>query len=207
MLGWHAGLSQHFFVGQSSVWVLCVSRWCECLCVCVCTCMYTCVSGNWATCVLSFLCWVCANVTLCNSMIYGICVRTISRNAIPFVCCVCMCMYCVCMCASVCAYYFDFKTPTLIFLSSLSTHTHTHTYTLQGSAKLEKAEILQMTVDHLRHLHQTRDARGRHAIHCSVQFSVHFNIKARFCCLIRCRVCLLPCIRHCVYLQDTLYIY
>jgi YRPW motif-containing protein len=30
----------------------------------------------------------------------------------------------------------------------------------QGSAKLEKAEILQMTVDHLRHLHQTRDARG-----------------------------------------------
>jgi hypothetical protein len=32
----------------------------------------------------------------------------------------------------------------------------------QGSAKLEKAEILQMTVDHLRHLHQTRDARGGH---------------------------------------------
>lgn len=30
----------------------------------------------------------------------------------------------------------------------------------QGSAKLEKAEILQMTVDHLRHLHQTRDPRG-----------------------------------------------
>jgi YRPW motif-containing protein len=31
----------------------------------------------------------------------------------------------------------------------------------QGSAKLEKAEILQMTVDHLRHLHQSRDPRGR----------------------------------------------
>ncbi|XP_064382806.1 hairy/enhancer-of-split related with YRPW motif protein 1-like [Halichondria panicea] len=30
----------------------------------------------------------------------------------------------------------------------------------QGSAKLEKAEILQMTVEHLRHLHQTRDPRG-----------------------------------------------
>ncbi len=30
---------------------------------------------------------------------------------------------------------------------------------LQGSAKLEKAEILQMTVDHLRHLH-SRDPRG-----------------------------------------------
>lgn len=30
----------------------------------------------------------------------------------------------------------------------------------QGSAKLEKAEILQMTVDHLRHLHQCRDPRG-----------------------------------------------
>ena len=43
----------------------------------------------------------------------------------------------------------------------------THTYQcsplstpIQGSAKLEKAEILQMTVDHLRHLHQSRDARG-----------------------------------------------
>ena len=32
---------------------------------------------------------------------------------------------------------------------------------LQGSAKLEKAEILQMTVEHLRHLHQTRDPRGK----------------------------------------------
>ncbi len=31
----------------------------------------------------------------------------------------------------------------------------------QGSAKLEKAEILQMTVDHLRHLHQSRDPRGK----------------------------------------------
>lgn len=31
---------------------------------------------------------------------------------------------------------------------------------LQGSAKLEKAEILQMTVDHLRHLH-SRDPRGK----------------------------------------------
>lgn len=30
----------------------------------------------------------------------------------------------------------------------------------QGSAKLEKAEILQMTVDHLKHLHQTRDSKG-----------------------------------------------
>jgi len=34
-------------------------------------------------------------------------------------------------------------------------------YPPQGSAKLEKAEILQMTVDHLRHLHQTRDPRGK----------------------------------------------
>jgi hypothetical protein len=32
----------------------------------------------------------------------------------------------------------------------------------QGSAKLEKAEILQMTVDHLRHLH-SRDPRGEQA--------------------------------------------
>ena len=33
-------------------------------------------------------------------------------------------------------------------------------FIVQGSAKLEKAEILQMTVEHLRHLH-TRDPRGK----------------------------------------------
>lgn len=70
-----------------------------------------------------------------------------------------------------------------------SVHTHSHTVyldvcsgftqanvlplfiTLQGSAKLEKAEILQMTVDHLRHLHQSRDARGRNtykSVHPSI---------------------------------------
>lgn len=43
---------------------------------------------------------------------------------------------------------------------------------MQGSAKLEKAEILQMTVDHLRHLHQSRDARGRRDTY---MYNVHVN--------------------------------
>ena len=37
-------------------------------------------------------------------------------------------------------------------------------FIVQGSAKLEKAEILQMTVEHLRHLH-TRDPRGKAQSH------------------------------------------
>ena len=59
---------------------------------------------------------------------------------------------CVCVCVYVC----------VIILSRVTQLFHHHlSLSLQGSAKLEKAEILQMTVDHLRHLHQSRDPRGR----------------------------------------------
>ena len=44
-------------------------------------------------------------------------------------------------------------------------------FNVQGSAKLEKAEILQMTVEHLRHLH-TRDPRGKAQSHLPLLFSL-----------------------------------
>lgn len=65
------------------------------------------------------------------------------------------------------------------------THTHTHSnilfplLPLQGSAKLEKAEILQMTVDHLRHLHQSRDARGKAAIDVCISRAVLTRVQSR----------------------------
>ena len=47
-------------------------------------------------------------------------------------------------------------------------------FLVQGSAKLEKAEILQMTVDHLRHLHQSRDARGKQGATVVADSGVHY---------------------------------
>ena len=50
----------------------------------------------------------------------------------------------------------------------------------QGSAKLEKAEILQMTVDHLKVLH----AKGMSACRCSVSVScVCISLQVQYICI------------------------